>query len=270
MPKIRLDHLKRTPQFEGEADYQARLKTLQTRMLAVQQAYFHEKRRALIVFEGTDAAGKGGAIRRVTELLDPRGVRVWPIGPPTPEEQGKHYLYRFWARLPEPGTIAIFDRSWYGRVLVERVEGATKKSDWKRAYDEINAFERMLVDDGARIVKIYLSISREEQIQRFIKRMEEPTKRWKLTEADIASHHCWDEYVGAAHDMFDRTSTKGASWVAIDADKKWVARIQALEAITQALSKGVGLEPPPLNPKVAQWARKTLKKMMSEAKKKKS
>jgi AMP-polyphosphate phosphotransferase len=268
MPKIRLDRLKGPPPCRDEAEYKARLEKLQGRMLAVQQAYFHGKRRALIVFEGTDAAGKGGAIRRVTELLDPRGVRVWPIGPPTPEEQGKHYLYRFWTKLPAPGTIAIFDRSWYGRVLVERAEGLINRTEWKRAYDEITAFERMLIDDGARIVKLYLAISRKEQIERFLKRLEEPAKHWKLTDADIESHGHWNDYVAAAEDMFEHTSKKAAPWTVIDANKKWIARIQALETITEVLAKGVDLKPPPIDPDVARWGRAALKKLMAGAKKK--
>jgi AMP-polyphosphate phosphotransferase len=158
--KIRLRKLdQEMERFADKADYEKRLKNLQEEMLHIQQTYWHEKRRAVLVFEGWDAAGKGGAIRRITEQLDPRGFHVWPISAPTAGEQGRHYLYRFWQRLPEPGTFSVFDRSWYGRVLVERVEGFARPKEWKRAYDEINEFERLLIDDGARIVKLFFHIT---------------------------------------------------------------------------------------------------------------
>lgn len=248
--KIRLDRLEKPKPFADEEAYEDQLKKLQNKVLLIQQTYFHEKRRAVLVFEGWDAAGKGGAIRRLTEKLDPRGFHVWPIGPPRPDEQGRHYLYRFWARLPVPGTLAVFDRSWYGRVLVERVEKLTPKPAWKRAYEEINEFERMLVDDGARIVKVFLHISPEEQLRRFAERLSNPYKRWKLTEADIRSHQRWDDYVDAIHDMFDRTSTKAAPWTAIWAEKKWVARVEVLKTVTRALAAGIDVEPPPIDPEV--------------------
>lgn len=141
--------------------YKKEIQKLQLKMLTIQQGIWHQKKRVIVVFEGFDASGKGGAIRRLTQVLDPRGVRVYPIGPPTEMEQKTHWLYRFWARLPEPGMMAFFDRSWYGRVLVERVENLTAKKDWKRGYSEINQFEKMLVDDGIELIKIYLSISKK-------------------------------------------------------------------------------------------------------------
>ena len=211
---------------------------------------YRQKHPVIIAFEGWDAAGKGGAIRRLTERLDPRGIHVWPIGPPQPDEQGRHYLYRFWERLPEPGTIAIFDRSWYGRVLVERVEGLIPKSDWKRAYGEIKEFERMLVDDGVRLVKLFLHIPPEEQLQRFAERLSNPYKRWKLTESDLRNHRRWDDYSDAIEDMFDHTSPKFAPWNAIYAEKKWVARVKVLETVTAALAAGVEVVPPPIDPEV--------------------
>src|SRR5262245_50449560 len=139
-----------------DSKMEAAFEELEIRMLEIQQAYHRQGQRAILAFEGTDAAGKGGTIKRLVEKLDPRGIKVWPIGPPSADEHGRHYLYRFWARLPEPGTIAIFDRSWYGRVLVERIDGLTPKPAWKRAYREINEFERMLTDDGVRVVKLFL------------------------------------------------------------------------------------------------------------------
>lgn len=251
MPKkIRLAQLEQAQPFTGKAAYEKRLDKLQDKMLSIQQTYFHERRRAILVFEGWDAAGKGGAIRRLTEKLDPRGFHVWPIGAPTPDEQGRHYLYRFWERLPVPGTIAIFDRSWYGRVLVERVEGLISKSTWKRAYGEINEFERMLVDDGVRLVKLFLHIPQEEQLARFAERLSNPYKRWKFTESDIRNHRRWDDYSDAIEDMFDHTSTKFAPWSAIYAEKKWVARIDVLKVVTAALAAGVEVTPPPIDPEV--------------------
>ncbi len=147
----------RFPAIASKRLYERKLEALQRRMLVIQQGIFHARRRAIIAIEGFDAAGKGGAIRRLTEGVDPRGVKVVPIGPPTEDEQGRHWLYRFWRELPLPGDITVFDRTWYGRVLVERVDGLTHKRDWKRAYREINEFERMLVEDGIDLVKIFLA-----------------------------------------------------------------------------------------------------------------
>jgi polyphosphate kinase 2 (PPK2 family) len=245
---IRLARLKPGPRFRDKADYEAALEKLQRKMLAIQQAYWHAKKRAVVVFEGWDAAGKGGTIRRLAEKLDPRGLHVWPIGPPTVEEQGTHYLYRFWRRLPAPGTLAIFDRSWYGRVLVERVEGFATEPEWRRAYREIADFERMLADDGARVAKVFLRITPEEQLARFAERMQTPEKRWKLGPADIEAHLKYDEYARAADEMFARTSWSGAPWKAIHADSKWRARVDALAHIVAALGKGVNLTPPKLDP----------------------
>lgn len=249
-PKIRLGRLDMTAAIEGEQEYLARLAKLQLKMLSIQQTYYHEGRRAIVVVEGWDAAGKGGFIRRLTERLDPRGFRVWPIGPPDPQDQARFYLYRFWTRLPEPGTIAIFDRSWYGRVLVERVEGLIDRPVWRRAYDEINAFEAMLAADGVRIVKLFLHITPEEQLRRFQERLDNPYKRWKLTEADLRSHNLWDDYVAAAEEMFERTSTGAGAWTAIAANHKWHARLAAIERVSAVLGQGFKLAPPPIDPRV--------------------
>ena len=257
--KIRLRKLDQgTERFADKSAYEKRLKALQEEMLHIQQTYWHEKRRAVLVFEGWDAAGKGGAIRRITEQLDPRGFHVWPISAPTAAEQGKHYLWRFWQRLPEPGTFAIFDRSWYGRVLVERIEGFAKPKEWKRSYDEINEFERLLIDDGARIVKLFFHITEEEQLSRFRERLTNPYKRWKLTEEDLRNRARWDNYVGAAEDMFDKTSTLAVPWHAIAANSKWHARVASLEIITQALRRDVNIAPPPVDPAVIDAAAEML------------
>jgi polyphosphate:nucleotide phosphotransferase, PPK2 family len=257
--KIRLDKLDmKAARIDNKEEYERRLDKLQKELLHIQQTYWHEKRRAILVFEGWDAAGKGGCIRRLTEPLDPRGFHVWPIGSPTPEEQGKHYLYRFWTRLPAPGTFAIFDRSWYGRVLVERVEGFASKDEWKRAYDEIVEFEKMLTDDGARIIKIFMHITEDEQLDRFRERMTNPYKRWKLTEEDLRNRARWDDYTKAIEAMFDKTSTDNAPWHAVPANSKWFARLRVLEIVTEALRKGVNVAPPPIDLSVAKIAAEVL------------
>ncbi|HYG88894.1 MAG TPA: PPK2 family polyphosphate kinase [Azospirillum sp.] len=257
--KIRLSKLDMdAARLADKESYEKRLKTLQTELLHIQQTYWHEKRRAIIVFEGWDAGGKGGAIRRLTEPLDPRGFHVWPISAPRADEQGRHYLYRFWKRLPTPGGIAIFDRSWYGRVLVERVEGFAGKEQWKRAYGEIRDFEKMLTDDGARIVKLFLHITPDEQLKRFQERLTNPYKRWKLTAEDLRNREKWDDYEEAIEDMFDETSTENAPWAAVPGNAKWYARTRVLEIVTEALKKDVNVAPPPVDKEMVKAAAEVL------------
>lgn len=238
--------------------YESKLKKLQKRILAIQQAYHHQGRRAIIVFEGWDASGKGGAIRRLTERLDPRGFHVHPIGAPTANEQGRHYLYRFQTRLPKPQSWAIFDRSWYGRVLVERIEELCPESAWQRAYHEINEFERMLCDDDVRIVKLFLHIDQDEQLHRFDERLNNPYKRWKLTEEDIRNREKWDQYTDAINDMLTYTSTQSSPWHLIAGNHKWFARVQVLKTIADQLSEGIDITPPELDPKMIKAAEKKL------------
>jgi polyphosphate kinase 2 (PPK2 family) len=207
------------------------LKKLQLRMLRIQQGIYHSHQRVIIAFEGVDAAGKGGAIRRITESLDPRGFRVHPIGAPGAKEQGKHYLYRFWKKIPGPGTISIYDRTWYGRVLVERIEKLTTKERWQDAYSEINQFEKLLSDDGIKIIKICLKISKDEQLRRFEERLKDPYKQWKITKDDIRNRSKWDEYMKAYDDMFRETSTDHSPWHIIETDNKDEARIRVLKII---------------------------------------
>jgi AMP-polyphosphate phosphotransferase len=244
--------------FHKKREYEAELKELQVKLLRIQQAYFHQGRRAVLVFEGWDAAGKGGAIRRLTEKLDGRGVTVHAISAPTPEEQGKHYLYRFWKRLPPKGTFAIFDRSWYGRVLVEKVEGFATPAEVARAYDEMNEFEHTLIDDGVRVVKVFLHITPEEQLARFGERLENPHKRWKLTDEDLRNRAQWDGYADAIEKMFDKTSTKQAPWHLIAANWKWTCRVAVLRTVVEALGEGVDLEEPRVDPAVLETMRKKL------------
>ena len=228
------------------ASYEARLLELQRTLSAIQQAYLHSGANAVIVFEGWDAAGKGGVIRRMTAVLDPRGCRVWPIGAPSGPDCNRHYLARFWDKLPSKGGIAIFDRSWYGRVLVERVEGLAPESRWRAAYAEINEFERLLREDGTRLVKIFLHISADEQLRRFEARLREPAKRWKLSYEDFRNRGRWDDYLTAVEEMFARTE-RHEPWTVIASEDKKAGRIAALEAVVARLSDGVDLKPPPLD-----------------------
>lgn len=240
--------------FKDKDAYKNALITCQEQLFHVQQAYFHQKRRALIIFEGWDASGKGGAIRRITEKLDPRGVSVFPVAKPTKEEQDKHFLFRFWQHVPAPGSLKIFDRSHYGRVLVERVDKLTPLAVWQRSYTEINEFERTLSDNGVRIIKLFIHISADEQRQRFKERLHNPFKRWKLTEEDLHNRQQRAEYIAAANDMFCKTNTEYAPWHIINGEYKWQARIDVLETVIAALSEGVDIKPPPLDEKLIKLA----------------
>jgi len=228
------------------ARYERKLARLQRRLTQVQQAYLLEGRSGVIVFEGWDAAGKGGTIRRISAPMDPRGFKVWPIGAPRPYYRERHFLARFMERLPPTGGIAAFDRSWYGRVLVERVEGLTPERRWQAAYREIRDFERMLVDDGMRIVKMFFHITPEEQLARFESRLRDPMKRWKLSYEDFRNRARWDDYTAAIDEMLARTHTADAPWHVIPANSKKYARIRAMSEIVRALGKGVRLGPRPL------------------------
>jgi polyphosphate kinase 2 (PPK2 family) len=254
---IRLKSLPDLPK-RSEGDNDRLVKQHQDKLVHVQQALLFSGERAVVVFEGMDAAGKGGTIRRLAWAMDPRSLKVWPIGAPNEIEAKQHYLQRFWTRLPEKTQIAVFDRSWYGRVLVERVEGFTPKKDWKRAYQEINNFERQLVDDGVRVVKLFLHVSKAEQRRRLIDRMRDPLKRWKLTYDDFRNRARWNDYVEAIEDMFDRTSTKHAPWHVVPSDDKPAARAEALGILANKLSKGLDLSLPPLDRKIARMALKML------------
>lgn len=242
-----------------KATYDQRLMALQNTLKELSLAYGWQERRAVIVFEGWDAAGKGGTIRRMSWPLDPRMLKVWPISAPTREDKGQHYLHRFWRRLPRPGQMVVFDRSWYGRVLVERVEGFASQSEWQRAYAEINEFERMLFDDGIRLVKIFLHISRDEQLARLRARFQDRFKRWKLSEEDLRNRSNWDAYETAINEMFEKTSALERPWRLIPANDKHYARLAAIGTIVNALSQGVDLSPPALSPDLEKQAAKLLK-----------
>lgn len=235
---------------DEKSDYEKKLNKWQKRMLAVQQAYYRQNRKAIIVFEGWDASGKGGAIRRLTEKLDPRGFHVHPISAPSVEESKKHYLYRFQTKLPSDGEITIFDRSYYGRVLVERVEGFATDYEWQRAYQEINEFERLMTDDNCRIIKIFIHIDKDEQAARFNERVKNPYKRWKMTDEDIRNRAKWNDYYQATNDMFAQTSTKLAPWQVVPGNHKWYARTEILKIVVKALEHSVDVEPPQIDKKI--------------------
>lgn len=247
--KIRVAKLE-TDGHISKRDYERKLQKLQHTMLQILQAYLFSNDRGVVVFEGVDAAGKGGTIRRLTCVLDPRAYKVWPISAPNEIERQQHYLARFWNRLPPHGMMAVFDRSWYGRVLVERVENFATKPEWRRAYNEINEFEHMLIDDGMKVVKLFLHISSQEQFKRLESRAHDPLKRWKLTYDDVRNRRQWSEYEDAIDEMIEQTSTVAAPWHVVSTDNKRRARIDALTHITDVLSKGVDLKPRPLAPKL--------------------
>jgi polyphosphate kinase 2 (PPK2 family) len=221
----------------SDAKYDKKLTKLQARLHALAYDKRFRDHACVMVFEGNDAAGKGGAVRRVTRALDARIYDVVPIAAPTEEERAQPYLWRFWRHLPRRGRFAIFDRSWYGRVLVERVEGFAAEADWMRAYREIVDFEESLVRSGIVVVKLWLAISPEEQLKRFHAREKTPFKRFKITADDWRNRKKWDAYQRAVCDMVDRTSTEPAAWHLVEAnDKKW-ARVRVLETACEAIER---------------------------------
>jgi len=200
-----------------------------------------------VIFEGWDASGKGGAIKRLVYPMDPRHVRVAQFAAPTEDEKRHHFLWRFWPALPGWGGMAVFDRSWYGRVLVERVEGYATKKEWKRSYREIRNFEQAITDEGTILVKFWLHLSDEEQLKRFEARADDPLKKWKLTEEDWRNREKRELYAEAVEDMFEKTSTEDAPWTIIPAENKRYARVAVIEAVNEAMEAGMkrwDIEPP--------------------------
>jgi AMP-polyphosphate phosphotransferase len=237
------------------ADYERRLEGMQSVMQSIQQTYLGSQERGVIVLEGWDTAGKGGIVRRLGWALDPRSFKVYPIAAPLPHERGQHYLQRFWQKLPDSGQIVVFDRSWYGRVLVERVEGLASKRAWQRGYDEINEFERMMVTDGIRIAKCFLHITPAEQARRFKDRVTNPLKRWKLSYEDFRNRLRWADYEVAIEDMLEKTSSKRAPWHLIPANDKLFGRIAVFTVLVDILGKDLSLKPRPLDPRIAKMAK---------------
>jgi len=238
--------------------YSAKLKKLQDRLERVLVAHIVHRRGAVVMLEGWDAAGKGGIIQRLVAEWDQRAFEVYPIAAPTAVEKKRDFLWRFRRRLPGPGEIAVFDRSWYGRVLVERVEGYAALDEWARAYDEINAFEQGLVDGGTTLVKLFVHVSQAEQDERLRARLDDPWKRWKTGLDDYRNRARRADYLAAMAEMFARTDTAAAPWHAVNGDNKKRARLKALEYVADRLEAEVSMTPPDLDPELERVARAAL------------
>ncbi len=216
-------------------EYSKQIKQYQERLRELEHELYTRRIPLVVAFEGWDAAGKGGIIKRLTQELDPRGYEVVPIAAPNDIEKAHHYLWRFWTAVPKAGHVAIFDRSWYGRVMVERVEGFCSEADWRRAYREINEFELSLARYGTIVVKFWLHISKDEQLRRFEERKNTPYKQWKLTDEDWRNREKWDVYKDAVDEMLYRTSTTYAPWTIIENDCKYYGRLKALKTVIDAV-----------------------------------
>ena len=216
-------------------EYSEELDSLQKELLSMHYELYRRRIPVIIAYEGWDAAGKGGNIKRITSALDCRGYEVHPIASPEPHEKARHFLWRFWTRLPKDGHIAIFDRTWYGRVMVERLEGFCSVNDWQRAYNEINEFERELVDWGAVVIKFWVQIDNQTQLARFTDRQNTPEKQWKITDEDWRNREKWDEYEAAVDEMIRKTSTTFAPWTVLESNDKHYARIKALHVVIDAI-----------------------------------
>lgn len=222
-----------------QEEYEEELKELQKKLRKLHYKLYRKKIPMIIAYEGWDAAGKGGNIKRVAAALDARGYEVFPIASPTPEEKNRHFLWRFYNRLPKNGHIAIFDRTWYGRVMVERLEGFCSENDWQRAYNEINEFERDLTQEGAILIKFWVQIDKDTQLARFTDRQNTPEKQWKITDEDWRNREKWDQYEKAIDEMIAKTSTEAAPWVILESNDKKYARIKALRTIVEAVEKEI-------------------------------
>lgn len=222
-----------------EAEYRKKLDKLQKKLELLHGELYRLRIPVILGFEGWDAAGKGGAIKRLTSHLDPRGYKVCPTASPNDLEKSHHYLWRFWNNVPKAGHIAIFDRTWYGRVMVERIEGFCTEADWHHAYKEINDMEAHFVHSGALVLKFWIQIDKDEQERRFNDRMKNPEKQWKITDEDWRNREKWDSYVLAVNEMLEKTSTKDAPWIVVEGNSKWYARIKVLETVADAMEKKI-------------------------------
>jgi polyphosphate:AMP phosphotransferase len=220
-------------------EYTERLRTVQNELKRLHNEMYLHRVPMAIVFEGWDAAGKGGAIKRLVSPLDPRGYKVAPYGAPNDIERAHNYLWRFWNEIPKAGHLTVYDRSWYGRVMVERVEGFCTADDWKRAFSEINDFEKQLTDSGILLLKFWLHIDRDEQLKRFDFRTATPEKQWKITDEDWRNREKWDQYLEAVDEMLLRTSTKHAPWTVVEAVDKLYSRMKVIETVRDALESGL-------------------------------
>lgn len=253
---IKLSDFEAGKDYDG--DYDKDVAALDARLERAQAAYIMHKRAAVIAIEGWDASGKGGAIQRLTASWDPRWYEVWPIAAPTAEEKAHHFLWRFWNRLPGEGEINIFDRTWYGRVLVERVEGYCSAADWKRGYDEINEFESQQRENGVTLIKIFLHVTQKEQDKRLEDRLTNPWKQWKTGPDDYRNRARRADYLAAYAEMFERTDTRWAPWYVVDGNDKKSARIAVMKHCAERLEAGVDMTPPPLDPAFEKMARAAL------------
>ena len=222
-----------------EEEYKTRLKKLQKRLAELHSELYRLRIPVVIGFEGWDAGGKGGAIKRLTSNLDPRGYRVNPTAAPNDIEKVHHYLWRFWNNVPKAGHIAVFDRTWYGRVMVERIEGFCSEAQWRRAYQEINEMESHMANAGAVVLKFWLHIDKDEQDRRFRERQANPAKQWKITDEDWRNREKWDQYEEAVNEMLIRTSTTYAPWIVVEGNDKRYARVKVLQTVVDALEKKV-------------------------------
>lgn len=250
-PDVEFSTEKQEPSILAKADlslsctreaYEKKKKRLQKKLGKLHGELYRRRIPVVLGFEGWDAAGKGGAIKRLTRALDARGYVVVPTAAPNDMEKSHHYLWRFWRKMPKDGHIAIFDRTWYGRVMVERIEGFCTKEEWKRAYGEINDMERQLTQEGAVVLKFWMQIDKEEQRKRFGEREENPDKQWKITEEDWRNREKWDLYEQAAEEMLRKTSAPEAPWIIVEGNDKYYARIKVLETVTEALEKRLSAE----------------------------
>ena len=239
-----------------DGGYSDTLAALEDRLERLQAAHIIHGQRSVIMFEGWDAAGKGGIIQRLTASLDPRYFEVWPISAPNDEEKARHFLWRFWKRLPGNREISIFDRSWYGRVLVERVEGFASEAEWRKGYDEINEFEAQLIGSRTNLVKLFIHITQEEQDKRFSDRLDDPWKRWKTGTEDYRNRSKRKDYLAAMDEMFQQTNTRWAPWKVIDGNNKKAARIAALTHVIETLEAAVPMTAPERDPAVVKLAGK--------------
>lgn len=238
LPIERLNRVDLSPVME-QKEYRAELKECQERLSSLHNRLYQEKIPLILVYEGWDAAGKGGNIRRLAHSLDPRGYEVIPVAAPSQAEKERPFLWRFWANLPKDGHIAVFDRSWYGRVMVERIEGFCSEGAWRRAYGEINGFERQLNDWGAIVRKFWLHIDKDEQLIRFRERETTPEKQYKITDEDWRNREKWDDYEVAVDDMLQRTNTAWAPWTIVESNDKYFARIKVLKTVIQAIEERI-------------------------------
>ena len=222
-----------------EEEYKTRLKKLQKRLAELHSELYRLRIPVVIGFEGWDAGGKGGAIKRLTSNLDPRGYRVNPTAAPNDIEKVHHYLWRFWNNVPKAGHIAVFDRTWYGRVMVERIEGFCSEAQWRRAYQEINEMESHMANAGAVVLKFWLHIDKDEQERRFRERQANPAKQWKITDEDWRNREKWDQYEEAVNEMLIRTSTTYAPWIVVEGNDKRYARVKVLQTVVDALEKKI-------------------------------